>query len=246
MTKKQPSTKTSKALDEYLGKKALTLSRTTLFGVMNATSIKRLAELAEWRTLAAGTTICRKGDPGTHLFVVHSGQVKFGSGTAYEREVTLSLLGPGTVFGELAVADGGLRTADAFAVGPVELLALARRDLIPFFMSEPGVMLQMMTILAARARWISESYEDTVFLPLPKRLAKRLLLLSQLFGFDTKEGRKLAVSLPHSELASHMHVTRESINRLIQKWRRDGLIEERRGIVVIKDMQKLEALAMID
>lgn len=246
MTRKFSVGKPAKALDPYLGKKALTLSRTVLFGVMNAASIKRLAEFAEWRTLADRATICRKGDPGTHLFVVHSGQVRFGSGAVYEREVTLSLLGPGTIFGELAIADGGLRTADAFAVGPVELLALARRDLIPFLISEPGVMLQMMAVLAARARWISQNYEDTVFLALPKRLAKRLLLLSQHFGFDTIEGRKLAVSLSHSELASHMHVTRESINRLLQKWRRDGVIEERRGIVVIKDMEKLEVLAAND
>ncbi len=246
MPKRLSETKSAKALDAYFNKKATTLSRTILFGVMNAASIKRLANLAEWRTYEAGTKICRKGDPGTHLFVVHSGQVKFGSGAVYGREVTLSLLGPGAVFGELAIADGGLRTADAIAVETVELLALARRDLIPFFMSEPGVMLQMMSVLAARARWISESFEDAIFLSLPKRLAKRLLLLSQHFGIDTADGRKLAVTLPHSELANHMHVTRESINRLIQKWRGEGLIEERRGVVIIKNMQGLEALASLD
>jgi CRP-like cAMP-binding protein len=75
-------------------------------------------------------------------------------------------------------------------------------------------------------------------------MAKRLIVLSQQFGYDTPEGRKLAVVLPHRELANHMHVARESITRLIQKWRRDGIIEERRGVIVIKDMRKLTAEAI--
>jgi CRP-like cAMP-binding protein len=71
-----------------------------------------------------------------------------------------------------------------------------------------------------------------------------LLVLSQHFGYNTLEGRKLAIVLPHRELANHMHVTRESINRLIQKWRRDGIIKEHRGVIVITDMRKLTAEAI--
>lgn len=222
-----------------LDRKKQTLSQTLLFGGLDAQALDKLAALAEWRTVAAQATVFRKGDPGTHLFVIHTGRVKFGSGAADGREVTFNLLGPGEMFGEVAFADGGERTADVVAVEPSELLAISRRGLIPFLRSEPDIMLRMMAMLARRVRWVSESYEDAAFLELPARLAKRLLLLAQHFGFDTPEGRALAVTLPHKELANHMNVTRESINRQIQKWRREGILEQRRGTVIIKNIDRL-------
>jgi CRP/FNR family cyclic AMP-dependent transcriptional regulator len=226
-----------------LADKVEALAKTALFGGLSVASLHRLAKLAERRVLAADGVIFRRGDVGAHLFVIHRGRVQFGTGALDGREVTLNLLGPGAVFGEVGFADGGPRTADAIAVGPVELLALSRRELVPFLKSEPEAMLQMMSALAMRARWIAESYEDTAFLELPARLAKRLLLLSRHFGYDTPDGRRLAASLTHRELANHMNVTRESITRLIQKWRREGLIEEHRGTTVLKDIARLEALS---
>jgi CRP/FNR family cyclic AMP-dependent transcriptional regulator len=233
----------SGAVDTRLKQKIEALARTTLFGGLDEPALKRVAAIAEWRVLAQDAVVFRRGEPGSHLFVILRGHVKFGSGAADGREVTLNLLGPGAVFGELAFADGGPRTADVVAVEAVELLALSRRDLIPFLKKEPDVVLQLMAALAARARWISESYEDAAFLELPARLAKRLLFLSRHFGFDTPRGRRLAATLPHRELANHMNVTRESISRLMQKWRKEGVIEERRGVIVLLDPKRLEALA---
>ncbi|MGD0191042.1 MAG: Crp/Fnr family transcriptional regulator [Rhizomicrobium sp.] len=223
--------------------KIAALSRSDLFGVLSEPALVRLAALAEWRLLAEDQVVFRRGDPGLHIFVIHRGRVKFGTGAADGREVTLNLLGPGAVFGEVGFADGGPRTADAVAAEPLELLALSRRTLVPFLKSEPEAMLQMMAALATRARWISESYEDQAFLELPARLAKRLLFLSRHFGYDTPRGRRLAASFTHRELANHMNVARESITRLIQKWRRDGLIDEHRGIMVLLDPARLQRLA---
>jgi CRP-like cAMP-binding protein len=225
-----------------LAEKIATLAQTALFGGLSKSSLANLAQLAEWRTFATDGFVFRRGDAGLHLFIIHRGRVRFGTGAMDGREVTLNLLGPGAVFGEMGFADGGPRTADAVASEPAELLALSRRELLPFLKGEPEAMLQMMAALATRARWISESYEDAAFLDLPARLAKRLLFLSRHFGYDTPGGRRLAASLTHRELANHMNVARESITRLIQKWRREGLIEEHRGIMVLKDVRKLEAL----
>jgi CRP-like cAMP-binding protein len=233
----------SDGVDTRLKQKIEALARTTLFGGLGDASLKRVATIAEWRVLAQDAVVFRRGEPGTHLFVIHRGHVKFGSGAVDGREVTLNLLGPGAVFGELAFADGGPRTADVVAVEAAELLALSRRDLIPFLKKEPDVVLQLMAALAARARWISESYEDAAFLELPARLAKRLLFLSHHFGFDTPRGRRLAATLPHRELANHMNVARESISRLMQKWRKEGVIDEHRGVIVLLDPKRLEALA---
>jgi CRP-like cAMP-binding protein len=85
-----------------------------------------------------------------------------------------------------------------------------------------------------------------VFLELPARLAKRLLLLGEHFGFDAPKGRRLTVSLPQRELAAHMGVSRESVNRLLQDWIGRELIEIDRGVLVLKDRPALGRIAGLD
>lgn len=231
------------APETVLDRKKLALSRSELFAGLEPRAIEKLAAIADWRSVDEGETVFRKGDPGNHLFVIHLGRMKVGSGAADGREVTFNLLGPGAVFGEIGIADGGERTADVVAVERSELLSISRRELVPLLQSEPEVMLRILEMLAARVRWVSESFEDAAFLELPARLAKRLLFLARHFGSDTPKGRALAVKLSHSELANHMNVTRESINRVIQKWRRDGIIDQERGFVVLIDSARLIAIA---
>ncbi len=222
--------------------KASVLKRAPLFEGLNGEDLQRLAALAHSRSYAAGATIFRKGDLSTGLYVVERGQVKISSGSKQGREVVFNLLGPYSVFGEVALIDGGERTADAIACDATRLLVLDRGQLIPFLEQAPELMLRMLVTLTSRLRWVSDRLEDAVFLNLPARLAKRLLFLGEHFGVDTVRGRRLTVSLPQRELASHMNVARETVNRLLQEWRDSGLIEIHRGFIVLKQVDQLEAL----
>ncbi|MGA7712250.1 MAG: Crp/Fnr family transcriptional regulator [Rhizomicrobium sp.] len=230
-------------VDDRLARKILALAGTSVFGSLDTTTLQRVAGIAEWRVVAAGAFVFSRGDVGEHLFVIDKGHVRIVASASDGREVVLNLLGPGTVFGEMAFTDGRERTADAVTTEASELLALSRRRLLPLVVSQPELVLQLMAALCERARWLAEAYEDSAFLDLPARLAKRLLVLSRSFGYDTPQGRRLVVSLPHREIAAHMNVTRESISRLVQKLQQDGIIEERRGVMVLKDVPRLEQLA---
>jgi CRP/FNR family cyclic AMP-dependent transcriptional regulator len=223
--------------------KAQVLSRAALFEGLAPEHLERLSALARSTTFKAGEIIFRKGDMNPTLYVIERGRVKISTGSAEGREVVLNLLGPPAVFGEVALIDGSERTADAIAAEPVTLLGLDRRDMIPFLEGQPGLMLRMLAAMTARLRWVSERYEDAVFLELPARLAKRLLLLGEHFGFDTPRGRRLTVALPQRELASYMGVSRETVNRLLQEWLGKGLIEIDRGVLILKDATALGRIA---
>ncbi len=123
------------------------------------------------------------------------------------------------------------------------LVQLDRADLAPFLEREPALTLRMLVTLTARLRWMSDRFEDALFLELPARLAKRLLFLGEHFGVDTPRGRRLSVSLPQRELASHMGVTRETVNRLLQQWRASGVILIDRGVIVLSDTAQLARIA---
>jgi CRP-like cAMP-binding protein len=219
------------------------LARTALFCALPEPQLAELAALARIRRLAAGETLFRKGEESRALYVVLRGRIRISSGSAEGREAVLNLLAPGETFGEVALVDGGQRTADAAAVEPVVLAGLDRRDLVPFLQARPELMLRMLAALSERLRWVSESFEDALFLELPARLAKRLLFLSARFGVDTPRGRRLTVPLPQHELAGHMNVARETVNRQLRAWRAEGLIALDQGVVVLADLDRLAAIA---
>jgi CRP-like cAMP-binding protein len=226
-----------------VSERAAQLKRATMFEAMSGEELEALARLARGRTFADGAVIFRKGDEASGLYVVARGRVKISSGSRDGREVVLNLLGPGEVFGEVALIDGGERTAEAVACEPVRLLVLDRAPVIALLEAKPALMLRMLVTLTRRVRWVSDRLEDAVFLSLPARMAKRLLFLGQHFGVDTSRGRRLTVSLPQRELASHMNVARETVNRLLQEWRDEGLIDIQRGFIVLLKSEQLSAIA---
>jgi CRP/FNR family cyclic AMP-dependent transcriptional regulator len=219
------------------------LSQSTLFGPLPPDMLERLATAGDVHTYRTGEQVFSKGDPGNHLFVIGKGRIKIASRAPDGRETVLNLLGPGAAFGEVAVIEGGLRTADAEAAEPAQLLLLRRAPMLTALATDTAALLRLMAALAERVRWVSDSFEDALFLPLPARLAKRLIFLSRHFGLDTARGRRLTASLPQRELASHLNVTRESINRLLHDWRQAGLVDEDRGVLILIDLARLERIA---
>jgi CRP/FNR family cyclic AMP-dependent transcriptional regulator len=222
--------------------RAAALARTPLFSALDNPALHRLAGMARPIAVRADAAVFRKGDPSRSLYVIDQGRVKIATTSAEGREIVLNLLGPGAMFGEIALVDGGERTADAIATEPARLLALDRAELIPYLEANPRLMLHMLVVMAQRVRWVASSLEDTAFLSLPARAAKRLLLLAEQFGLETAEGLRLTVSLPQHEMARHLGVTRESVNRLFQDWLADGLIAIDRGVIVLRDLARLRAI----
>src|SRR6201995_2105114 len=103
-----------------------------MFRDLGAEALDQLCRYAKHFSLKRGATICSKGDPGNSLFAVISGTVKISISSADGRSAILNLIGPGELFGEIAVLDGQARTADATANSNCEIFAIDRRDFLPF------------------------------------------------------------------------------------------------------------------
>lgn len=92
------------------------LRQTTLFAELPDDVLQALAARLGKRTFARGMVLFHKGSPGQQLYLIESGQVRiFVLGDA-GAEITLNIHGPGECFGELALLDGGPRSADAVAM----------------------------------------------------------------------------------------------------------------------------------
>jgi len=214
------------------------------FRGMSAAIVQRLASHARQVHYAPGKRIFSKGDQGIGLLAVISGVVKISVVSDDGREIVLNLIGANEVFGEIALLDGGSRTADASALTECELLMLDRRDVLPILMEEPVVSIKLLEVISRRLRQTSEQVEDLSFGDLPVRLAKALLRLAELQG--TLSTSKPRVLITQKELGQTVGLSRERTNWYLRAWEKAGCITLAKGGCVINDMDQLTDLAARD
>lgn len=218
------------------------LAQNFLLRFLPPTDLDRLGDLAVRRTYGKGEPIFMKGDQGNAMMAVLSGRVRICTYSTDGREVVLNVILPGEVFGEIALIDGGERTADAFAMETAELLILSRRDFLPYLERNPKVCVKLLEMMCLRMRWTSEQLEDFSFLDLRARLAKRLIFLASRHGEETTRGTRISVRLPQHLLASMIGTSREAVNKQLRAWEGAGIIDVSRGSITILNCDELKRI----
>jgi CRP/FNR family transcriptional regulator, cyclic AMP receptor protein len=210
---------------------AVLLGMNPLFTGLGEDTIKRIAGLCSTRHLNAGEMLFQKGDAGNALYGIRRGQIRIETGTNAGGRLALNLLGSGDVFGEIAALDGQTRTADATAVEATELFVLRRSDILDYLTREPQVAVRLIELLCQRIRFINERMEESVLMPLEVRLARRLCALATDFGSE--------VHISQEQLGHYVGAARESVNRQLREWGQQGILELRRGRILLLKMDKL-------
>ncbi len=221
------------------------LEQCSLFQPLTAEERQRLFAYAHARRYAAGETIFLKGSPGQGMMAVVSGEVRISAPSADGKEIILALIHAGEVFGELALLDGKERTADAVAVSPCEIVTLDRRDILPVLRQQPELCLKLLEVVCERLRRTDALVEEILFLNIPKRLAKALLRAAGRRISPTKAAQ-LHVRLSQRDLGAMIGGTRESVNRCLAEWQRQGIIRIDDGVIVIANPTALGDLAQAE
>jgi len=139
-----------------------TLRQVPLFGSLDDEAAKRLCELLETLDCKTGTFLFRAGDSGDAMYVIEHGKVRICVQAADGHEVTLTELGRGDFFGEMALLGGQRRSADALVAEGARLAVLSRELFLSFMRRNPNVALEMLTALANRLRHTDELLRHSV------------------------------------------------------------------------------------
>ncbi len=204
--------------------------------------VSLLASRGRVRRYNAGTTIFHEGDPGDALYVVVDGRVRITRLSGSGSEATLAIVSKGDCFGEFALLDSRPRSATATAQVPTRTFVVSREDFREWVRQRPEASLALLETLSLRLRRTDEAITDLMFLDLPHRLAKHLLGLAAQLG-DTPPGRRTRIQVTQGELASMLGVSRESVNKQLNQFSRDGWITISRGAVTIDDAEALRLMA---
>ena len=221
--------------------KLAVLRKHPIFCDLDPEALDQLSRYAKYTTLKRGTTIVSKGDPGNSLIAVISGTVKISVSSPDGRSAILNLIGPGEIFGEVAVLDGLARTADATANTNCEIYIIDRREFLPFVRSQPALAMKLIELLCMRLRWTSDQVEQVILQNLPGRLASALIRLTEKHKL-APGGRTIAVT--QQEISEMVGMTRESINKQLRVWAARNWVRLEHGAIVVLNAEPLQALAI--
>ena len=216
------------------------LRGTTILRAAPPEDLKVLAAASRLRTFRRGQLIFTAGDPGDTVIVIVSGRVKVVVRSADGGELTLTIIGPGALFGEVSVADGGPRSADAETLEESQLLFVPREAIQDISARVPAVAQAVTLSIAAILRRLTEAASDLVFLDLPRRVAK--FLLSQ----PRDDDGMVRLRLSQEQLAHQAGGTRQSVNAALRGFERRGWIEVHDRVITIKQVAALGRFADVD
>ena len=216
---------------------ALLLKASDLFGKLSADALKQLVDIGYTRSVKRQETLYLQGDRGNILYLIIAGEVRISANSAQGQELHLNTLGSGDVMGEIALLDGGPRTATATAVNDGVVFCIERPEFVRLLGQHPAISIQLLKLVCDRVRWTSTLLEDSAFLPTKARLAKRLLYLAQHSGGAVDDGWEIRLS--QTDLARYLNLTRQVVNRFLQQLQNDQIIAIGRNRVIIRDQAAL-------
>lgn len=219
------------------------LRASAVFGSLDAQQLNALIAYGVTTRHDAGSTIFAKGDPGESMMVVLSGRVRISNSVPGGREAIINYLDPGAMLGEIAFLDGKPRSADAVAATPCELFVLRRRELTPLLEAHPALLLRLIEVLCERLRRATDIMEEVMFLKAGPRVARALLRLADEHGRSCAGAVAVEMKLSQTDLASHVGLSRESVNRELQTLREAGIIALDYGQITIREPRRLRAVA---
>ncbi|GAB4582360.1 Crp/Fnr family transcriptional regulator [Nocardia sp. IFM 10818] len=186
--------------------------------------------------------VCHEGDPGDSLHLIAAGRLIVRVTTPLGHTATLTILGPGEMFGEQALlSPDARRTATIVAVTDAQTLTLNRAQLEKLRAEYPQVERFLTTSLAAQVRRLSAAVLEALYLPVETRVLRRLAHLATVYGDE--RGKPALIRLTQEDLASMAGTTRATANKVLRELEDQGVVRLGRGAVTVIDRARLEKKA---
>ena len=201
----------------------------------------RLMDRARTIQIEAGQTLFSAGDPGDGCYWIDKGLLKAHVISLSGNDRILSILGAGTIVGELSMFDGAPRSASVTAIRASQLSFVTRAHFDAMLHEHPEVYRELAIVLTRRLRDLDDAMAATSFLSLKGRSARVLLALAEAFGEDVGGNRVLIrQKVTQSDIAAMAGIVRESFSRVMHDWSSRSLVSRFSGYYCLENKSVLE------
>jgi CRP-like cAMP-binding protein len=224
---------------------AALLGGVAIFGGLSGRELAELAQVAVPRHFPAGSVILREGDSGDTCYLLRSGRARVTREHLGGRTLTLTNIGPGEIFGELAMFGGEVRSATVEAIDDVEAVAILADDLKRFLRVHPEAAVKLLGALGQKLRNANERISRQSFQKVSSRVAGVLARLietasgTSVVESPSRPGPDIVVRSTQAELAQLAGASREATSRFLADLQRAGVVTCRRGRVIVHEPQAL-------
>jgi len=176
------------------------------------------------RDFKKNQTILHEEETSEFMYIIISGKVKISRVGRDGKEAILSMHGSGEFFGELSLIDGKTSPASVLAVENSNVAIISKDHFYSLLYTQRKVLENLLKILCSRLREAWQKIEMLNFNDASQRLKMLLNMLSETYGEKTPEGTVLRVRLIHQDMADMTGLTRETVTRVLDKWKKNGEI----------------------
>jgi CRP/FNR family cyclic AMP-dependent transcriptional regulator len=228
------------------GRRIVPEERSSKIGYLQMVDIFQDLTEDEIEEIDRATTMstCRRGrifympeDTSEVLFLLKEGRVQLYRISPDGKKLVIGTIGPGAIFGEMALIGQGMHNTFAEATEDCVLLVMSRQDVEHLLVTKPKVALRIFEELGSRLKETESRLEEIAFKGIPARLASYLLQLADEHGDDTITG------MTHQDLGEQIGTYRETTTQTLNIFKADGLIDIGRKRITILDREGLERVA---
>ena len=215
------------------------IARVPLFAELSSAELERIADVAIPRSFPKGVRVFHEGDHSDACYIVRTGDLRVTREHSDGRAIALATLGPGDIFGELAMLDGGTRSASVETLSESVLLGLPATDVRRVIADHGDIAAKLIVAITRRLRETNERVARQSFQTVPSRVAG---VLSQLIAEEASEERpQITVRMTQADLAQLAGTSRESVSRFLATLERAGVVAVGRGRVTVLEPRRLRA-----
>jgi len=173
------------------------------------------------------------GDSAEKIYILKEGRIKITRLTEDGKELTIDILEPGDIFGEMVIAGESERETSAEALEDSFICAIGKQDFERFIAENPGVSMGITKWFGSRLRRVENRLENLIFHDVRSRLLTLFDDLAGKYGEETPDGKKITIHLSHQEIANLIGATRETVTLELNNLKREGrlIIKDRELIV---------------
>ena len=219
------------------------LSLVDIFEPLSTEEIEQINGQLPDHHLERGEIFYTPEERSERLFVLERGKVRIFRMTPDGREFTLAIVESGTIFGEMVLTAQQLEGAYAQAMEPSEVSTMAREDLERLVVQKPEVGLKIMYLLSERLRRYETRLEDATMKDVHSRLASIIVMLVESEGVRSGTGYRIPAHYTHQQLGEMIGTNREAVTRAFGVLQDEGVVELRRRLMYVPDLQALQGVS---
>ena len=218
------------------------LQKVPLFHGLSEDQLLEISRLLFERSYNKGRIIFMEGEPGEAVYILKAGFIKLTKRLEDGREHILHFVNPGEVFAEVVLFGGGNYPATAEVQEASVVGVLRNQDIERLLSSHPNMAVEMLRIMSKRLRTAQEKIMNLALHDTSRRLAFTLLKMAEDHGVTHPRGTLINFSLTNQEFANLTGTSRETVNRMLNSFKRAGAINIERQQIILTNKNKLEDL----